>query len=1076
MSTIKKATAHALLTALKRNGIKIGEPFYHATSLTNGLKILNQGFRAKAGGPGNDAYYDNAVCFTRNFDYTQRNIFGGSQIIFILDRNELKQRFKIYPYNWFFLNDRVSAFDTSITTEEQLIFNKWIKGAPKKELLKMLDTLRNEGGNLTLNLDTLIKKFRGIENLAKQKKGWEYEERVSTSNPFTDSTKETYISYKYIKAILIKNMSVSEELFNNIRDLTIPIFFYNYKTKHYQPLWGIQDLNKIDLANMGEDELKERAANSKDVAFLWKIYREAGEGVYLENLALNRNAPDELLQAIVYKKDVSDPTILNILKNTTTSSEILSYIWDRIKEKTDQPLLKQVFHLVKHPNINPKITGEIAEIYGGKNLNISIELINNPHTPKALKAELEIKYLDIDKFLRYINNQLVINRILDQTDNLKFIKDLLETEDFAYREKINSSVKRISIKGDMGKNTEIFKLLLNYTDSYSYIPLYLFRNKSISLDQFKYLFEKFINNLVEPYNFYHNNEHDAIKEVATDTETTPEKLTFLAKNVVDSELWEYIKDNPNTPSDAKAYLQGLLDDLAKKREERNKKTSSRNILYHYTKLSGLKSILATDTLKATQIEGDKYLGVSLTRDPRLSFHEEGGPVRIILDGNKLNQRYKIKPFSFYGGRSNEVDSDNQTYSEEVLLGDIKNLGRYILGVNLETENKAALQALEKYKDKYGLSFKVSYGFDSFRYNPSSTTKVKDYISDRDNLKYEKSKDLFNKEYAKFKRLYSSGALSEGEVLDKIEYLSFDKAFSYYWNRHDLVKFQELWEKKLESPGSKVKKSYVSKDLSMLYNYLNDIDIVDLATDVFNHYGEWWVKYLNESKPKTVLNILKSYPDIKKEILDGETWGDLKDINNRRILIEHYLPSYLEPADLGDDVCTLFIRYMKNNLPRLSNKLPSAFFFRDAEIRTNDWLVHFTKNPEGIRSEGFKWGPSDYKYLGLTSSRPLKSKLGGYNFSYTPYQVSPDMEYWAAFKKMGGFVIFRASGITVYHETDKEYQVIFKGKEARNVIAVKLIDNTWNILSKEGKPIYKNEDPRKLIRWAITNYSQYRKAL
>ena len=52
----KVANSFLVLRALKGAGVGVREPFYHTTSYSNALKILATGFKAKAGGKGNDAY------------------------------------------------------------------------------------------------------------------------------------------------------------------------------------------------------------------------------------------------------------------------------------------------------------------------------------------------------------------------------------------------------------------------------------------------------------------------------------------------------------------------------------------------------------------------------------------------------------------------------------------------------------------------------------------------------------------------------------------------------------------------------------------------------------------------------------------------------------------------------------------------------------------------------------------------------------------------------------------------------------------------------------------------------------
>ena len=87
-------------------------------------------------------------------------------------------------------------------------------------------------------------------------------------------------------------------------------------------------------------------------------------------------------------------------------------------------------------------------------------------------------------------------------------------------------------------------------------------------------------------------------------------------------------------------------------------------LYHYTSADGLKGILKSNSIKASK---EYYLGndlhfISFTRNK--NFHKKGSSFdvkidyRIALDGDKLSNKYKIKPFAYIPGWNYE---DNWEY-------------------------------------------------------------------------------------------------------------------------------------------------------------------------------------------------------------------------------------------------------------------------------------------------------------------------------------------------------------------------------------------------------------------------------
>jgi hypothetical protein len=99
-------------------------------------------------------------------------------------------------------------------------------------------------------------------------------------------------------------------------------------------------------------------------------------------------------------------------------------------------------------------------------------------------------------------------------------------------------------------------------------------------------------------------------------------------------------------------------------------------LYHTTKLSNMHDILKSDVLYTSQ-QSNGSKAVSLSRDSRYirPYLEYQNYVRIILDKNKLNQYYKIIPYS-----ECEVGKDGQC--EEHINTKIKHLSKFIIKIDL----------------------------------------------------------------------------------------------------------------------------------------------------------------------------------------------------------------------------------------------------------------------------------------------------------------------------------------------------------------------------------------------------------
>lgn len=114
------------------------------------------------------------------------------------------------------------------------------------------------------------------------------------------------------------------------------------------------------------------------------------------------------------------------------------------------------------------------------------------------------------------------------------------------------------------------------------------------------------------------------------------------------------------------------------------------ILYHYTKYENLINILHTDTLIAGKHNGVNRKYVSFTRNK--NFHLSNGSipthVRLVIDGDKLSNRYKIEPFtdddSIYGYDVRLPDE----MEERIRLKEVKKISNYILRIDIDTTTLA----------------------------------------------------------------------------------------------------------------------------------------------------------------------------------------------------------------------------------------------------------------------------------------------------------------------------------------------------------------------------------------------------
>jgi hypothetical protein len=128
-----------------------------------------------------------------------------------------------------------------------------------------------------------------------------------------------------------------------------------------------------------------------------------------------------------------------------------------------------------------------------------------------------------------------------------------------------------------------------------------------------------------------------------------------------------------------------------------------NVLYHYTTIKNLYTILVQDRLIGNI--NDSTHTISLTRDKY--FHNKrnsetsgitGLEVRLVLDRDKLLQRFKIKPFS---DQNYDDEQEERVYTKEIY-----DLHKYIIEIHVidedEYENNYYQTDVEKLSKLYGI--------------------------------------------------------------------------------------------------------------------------------------------------------------------------------------------------------------------------------------------------------------------------------------------------------------------------------------------------------------------------------------
>ena len=157
-------------------------------------------------------------------------------------------------------------------------------------------------------------------------------------------------------------------------------------------------------------------------------------------------------------------------------------------------------------------------------------------------------------------------------------------------------------------------------------------------------------------------------------------------------------------------------------------------LYHWLANDKLKSMIERDEMLGKwehymPIEGKTFNGNSFSRNPRLVIDYYS--VRLTLDQAKLSSSFKIIPtdgsYVFHGKgvhqMTNVVDkkvrlkhldnlrdrsflSDKKNFSEEFVVGDIKNLHKYITEIAIDTKFHAYKKYLIEYCKKFNIKFNL----------------------------------------------------------------------------------------------------------------------------------------------------------------------------------------------------------------------------------------------------------------------------------------------------------------------------------------------------------------------------------
>ena len=284
------------------------------------------------------------------------------------------------------------------------------------------------------------------------------------------------------------------------------------------------------------------------------------------------------------------------------------------------------------------------------------------------------------------------------------------------------------------------------------------------------------------------------------------------------------------------------------------------------------------------------------------------------------------------------------------------------------------------------------------------------------------------------------------------------------------------------------KEYVDTDVVRLQQYLNSTD-EQKADEIVGMIGykqiidDYFIKNRGLYPTEINWNAGKETISITQLYANALTLGKWDVLKQTDPVLYGAIVDWFMDKIYGEEQS--FMSFM-NGFGIQPAQIPSWFYLHEPTLVKNQWLVHGTSRMDGrmMARKGFIKGINDPTKLGLTTWLQGKKIGEGYNFAYTPEDFAKYGVYdeFQALKYGDGtFLIFRASGIRCWHHADEEFQVIFHGKTARDIVFVDEVMGTYTIHSKDGKPLVQTGtegkySPVDLVNWVIDNYDQYRRSI
>lgn len=324
------------------------------------------------------------------------------------------------------------------------------------------------------------------------------------------------------------------------------------------------------------------------------------------------------------------------------------------------------------------------------------------------------------------------------------------------------------------------------------------------------------------------------------------------------------------------------------------------------------------------------------------------------------------------------------------------------------------------------------------------------------------------------------ALSSTDDKHKIDVIGGDA--KYLWN-----KIKNIRKKSLDKYGESGNGNIIYKVLRR-EGYLDKLfDLFSITYDKVNSLDESSCiikEYLDKNYNAPLVRYFKwassaSDKDKAEDLAYKVNWKISEYLENNGLLDE-FTDEYGTDSDDDEIVnnfiefidkrslCYDFIEYCQCNID--SSYWPSWMVEEYIGTVKNQWCIHFGSDSDSIANDGFTSGTYSMDELGYT--RRSDNMGVGYDFAYLVDDGNVDLAKYG-----NEAVIFKTSGVLVYHYGDDERQVIFWGPYAHDFIPIKYDCDIgkWCVYGLKDQ-ILCNGYPSDIAKWATDNLPQYKRQI